>query len=70
MVLSGIGRATGLREIDLGGNAVSDLAPLEALDGLRRLDLAGNAVEDLWPLAGAAWTSPAIRSRTSPRSPA
>ena len=50
-VLSGIRRATGLREIDLGGNAVSDLAPLEALDGLRRLDLAGNAVEDLWPLA-------------------
>ena len=54
VVLSGLGRATGLREIDLGGNAVSDLAPLEALDGLRRLDLAGNAVEDLWPLAGLA----------------
>ena len=53
-VLAGLGRASGLRGIDLGGNAVSDLGPLAAIDGLRRLDLAGNAVEDLWPLAGLA----------------
>ena len=43
---------TGLRELDLRNNAVTDLWPLAGLTNLQVLDLSGNQFTDLRPLAG------------------
>ncbi len=49
-VLDGLEAAANLEVLQLGSNAVRDLAPLAGLRGLRALDLSGNRVADLAPL--------------------
>ncbi len=51
--LAGLEIASGLKSLDLGGNRITDLTPLAALDGLTTLILSGNPnLENLAPLAG------------------
>ena len=50
--LEGLRACPNLALIDLAGNSVSDLAPLELLASLQSLDLADNSITDLAPLAG------------------
>ena len=47
---SGLTFASNLVSLDLGDNAIADLAPLAGLD-IERLDLRGNPISDLTPLA-------------------
>ncbi len=50
--LAGLEMASGLKSLDLGGNRITDLTPLAALDGLTTLILSGNPnLENLAPLA-------------------
>ena len=48
--LDGLELAENLEELDLSGNAISDLSPLVELQQLQRIDLSNNAIEDLQPL--------------------
>ena len=48
----GLAGLTGLRELDLRNNAVTDLWPLAGLTNLQVLDLSGSQFTDLRPLAG------------------
>jgi len=51
--LTGLELATGLTELNLGGNHnLADLRPLSGLGNLRRLNLNGSNVSDLRPLSG------------------
>ena len=50
--LAGLELATGLTELLLRSNAVSDLSPLAGLGRLEKLDVSGNEVLDLSPLKG------------------
>ncbi|EQC40562.1 hypothetical protein SDRG_02450 [Saprolegnia diclina VS20] len=45
--LDGIGALTGLRELYLNGNCISDISPLSMHDELSVVDLQGNAVMDI-----------------------
>ena len=49
--LTGLDRATGLTDLDLGNNAIVDLGPLSGLTtNLEELDLADNQIVDVFPL--------------------
>ena len=50
--LSSLELATGLRYLDLRGNAIADLRPVADMVFLRFLHLDGNNIEDIAPLAG------------------
>jgi internalin A len=50
--LAGLEKCTGLLQINLAKNEVSDLAPLKALTSLQSLDLSNNAISDISPLEG------------------
>ena len=50
--LNGIEELTGLRQLFLGGNLISDLYPLSGLTELRYLDLSDNEITDLSQLYG------------------
>jgi len=43
---------TNLRELNLSGNAITDISPLAELTNLRVLNLNGNLLNDITPLAG------------------
>lgn len=49
--LAGIGTFSGLRQLDLGDNALGDIGPLDALIALEEVYLADNRIEDPLPLA-------------------
>ena len=51
-LLPGLLELSALQELDLSGNAITDLTPLARLTGLERLDLSENAIADLSPLSG------------------
>ena len=48
--LDGLELAENLEELDLSGNAISDLSPLVDLMQLERIDLSNNAIQDVGPL--------------------
>ena len=48
--LTGLERATGLKDLDLGNNVIDDLSPLSNLTLLEELDLADNLIVDVFPL--------------------
>ena len=48
--LTGLERATGLRDLDLGNNVIVNLGPLSNLTSLEELDLADNQIVDVFPL--------------------
>ena len=43
---------TGLKELYLAGNGISDISPIAGLTGLTRLNLEHNNISDVSPLAG------------------
>ena len=48
--LTGLDRATGLKDLDLGNNVIVNLGPLSNLTSLEELDLADNQIVDVFPL--------------------
>ena len=50
--IEGLEHATGLTELDLLENAISDITPLAGLTSLTSLNLAENSVSDIGPLSG------------------
>ena len=50
--LAPLGNLTGLKELYLAGNGISDVSPLAGLTGLTRLELRDNHISDISPLAG------------------
>ena len=48
--LTGLDRATGLKDLDLGNNVIVNLGPLSNLTSLEELDLADNQIVDVSPL--------------------
>ena len=50
--LTGLERATNLRELDIWSNSISDVSPLAGLTRLTRLDIQHNSLSDISPLAG------------------
>ena len=50
--LAGLERAVGLKQLDLGFNALSDLHPLAGLSRLKTLRLGSNRLAELYPLSG------------------
>ena len=48
--LKGLGCATGLQELNLLFNAISDVSPLSGLKSLWKLDLSANEISDISPL--------------------
>lgn len=48
--VAGLDVFTGLRELALASNQISDLSPLTPLSSLQRLDLSDNQIEDAVPL--------------------
>ena len=50
--LEGLQYAVNLKSLDLSGNQITDLGPLEKLEKLTYLDLSDNQITDIGPLQG------------------